>query len=306
MGGRFDSLPYLADGMAVLLLLVALFLAVLAIRMMRLRARAEQALRQCEETIQQLNDDLGRLAYVVSHDLRAPMGNVRGFSDELKAAIEVIAPAAELGSASFAQDQKSTIRKLLSQEIPEAFHFIDESVSHMNRIIDAILTLSRLCRRKLEFKPLNMNELVKETLDRLALQISQRGVNLTVHKLPEIVADRTSMEQIMECLLTNAINYLDRDRPGEIGIGGMTLTDETVFHIRDNGVGIAEADLDKIFEVFHRGGNHDRPSLGMGLAYVRALVSRHQGRVWCESEPGAGATFTFTISSRLANEEETL
>jgi signal transduction histidine kinase len=122
---------------------------------------------------------------------------------------------------------------------------------------------------------------------------------VTVAPLPQVVADRTSMEQIMGNLLSNAINYLDRDRPGEIEISGERGQQETTVRVRDNGRGIAEDDMDKVFAPFRRAGRQDRPGEGMGMAYVQALVRRHGGRIWCESELGVGSTFTFTISDHL-------
>jgi len=120
-----------------------------------------------------------------------------------------------------------------------------------------------------------------------------------VAPLPQVVADRTSMEQIMGNLLSNAVQYLDRDRPGEVVISGERGQEETAFRVRDNGRGIAEDDMDKVFAPFRRAARQDTAGEGMALAYVQALVRRHGGRIWCESELGVGSTFTFTISDHL-------
>ena len=100
-------------------------------------------------------------------------------------------------------------------------------------------------------------------------------------------------------ILDNALLYLDPERLGEIEIGGERQADQVCFYIRDNGRGIAPGDMDKVFAPFRRGGKQDMPGEGMGLAYVQALVRRHGGRIWCESQPGVGTTFTFTVSSHL-------
>jgi signal transduction histidine kinase len=145
-----------------------------------------------------------------------------------------------------------------------------------------------------------MEALVQATLETLAHQIEQRQVRVTVGLLPELVADRTSLEQILGNILNNAILYLEPGRPGEIEITGERNGDETIFRIRDNGRGIAPEDMDKVFAPFRRAGRQDIPGEGMGLAYVQTLVRRHDGRIWCESEPGVGTTFSFALPHQLA------
>jgi signal transduction histidine kinase len=109
------------------------------------------------------------------------------------------------------------------------------------------------------------------------------------------MADRMTMEQIMANLLTNAVVYLSADRPGKIEVTGETSPNAVTIHVRDNGRGIARNDAPKVFEPFRRVGQSDVPGEGMGLTYVQALIRRHGGRIWFESEVGKGTTFSFTI-----------
>jgi signal transduction histidine kinase len=109
-----------------------------------------------------------------------------------------------------------------------------------------------------------------------------------------------AMSQIVSNLLSNAINALMPGRPGELRITAAAGPETTAFHIQDNGRGIAAADIPKVFEMFRRLGPQEAAGEGMGLTYVRALVRRHGGDVWCQSTPGAGTTFTFTIAQHLA------
>ena len=97
-------------------------------------------------------------------------------------------------------------------------------------------------------------------------------------------------------ILNNAVKYLDPERPGQIEVTAETNNGEQLFRIRDNGRGIAEEDMHKVFAPFRRAGKQDTQGEGMGLAYVQTLVRRHSGRIWCESELGKGTTMTFTIS----------
>jgi len=119
-----------------------------------------------------------------------------------------------------------------------------------------------------------------------------------VGSLPQVVADRTSMEQITGNILSNAVKYLDSSRPGRIEVTAQANGAETTFCIRDNGRGIAAEDMGKVFAPFRRAGKQDTQGEGMGLAYVQTLLRRHGGLISCESELGKGTTFTFTISTR--------
>ena len=107
------------------------------------------------------------------------------------------------------------------------------------------------------------------------------------------------MEQIFSNLVSNAINYLDPGRAGVIEIGGEGRLDENVFFVRDNGRGIKKTNIEKVFNIFERLGADSIAGEGMGLAYVRALVRRHGGDVFCESADGGGSKFTFSISKRI-------
>jgi len=250
----------------------------------------------------ELVKEIRHFAYIVSHDLRAPLVNLSGFSAELKTAVEEVTPAVEVGLPLLPEDKKAAAAIALNNDIPESLDFISNAVERMDHLIGAILNLSRIGHRQLELEPLDINDIVHRTLETLAYQISQGGIAVSVGDLPQIVADRIAMEQIHASLLGNAVNYLDPGRPGIIEVTGERLDGETVFRVRDNGIGIAKHDQEKIFEIFQRAGAHNVPGEGVGLAYVRTLVRRHGGRIWVESEPGAGATFVFTIADQIAEE----
>ena len=245
------------------------------------------------------NEELKNFAYTVSHDLRAPLVNIKGFIGELRFALEDVQSITETVMSHLDEEQQQTITTAMQEDIPEAMSFINSSVTHMDHLVNAILKLSRLGRRELELQPIDMDGFVQEILKTLAHRIEQNQVNVIINPLPQVVADQTSMEQILGNILTNAVVYLDSNRPGEIEIKGEQNSKEMIFSIRDNGRGIAKEDMHKVFELFRRAGKQDVPGEGMGLAYVRTLVRRHGGRIWCESGLGEGTTFTFTISNHL-------
>jgi signal transduction histidine kinase len=141
-----------------------------------------------------------------------------------------------------------------------------------------------------------MQTLVHGIVQTLTHQLTQHQTQVCVAPLPETRADRTAMEQIMGNLLANAVAYLEPGRPGAIAVTAERQPEATVFHVRDNGRGIAPEDIPKVFEPFRRVGTQNVPGEGMGLAYVQMLVRRHGGEIRCHSTVGVGTTFTFTIA----------
>ncbi len=307
-----------------LMLLGAAILAVLATTNMSLttyrhivrRLQAEESLRRhrdhLEEVVQartaelqQSNEEIKQFAYIVSHDLRAPLVNLKGFAAELRYSLEVLQSAMEATLPHLSDRQREAVTFALQEDIPEALGFIEASVSRTDRFLSALLRLSRLGRARLQFEPVDVNEVVQSTLQSLAHQIDQQHIRVTVDPLPVVMADRTAMEQIFGNLLDNAVKYLDSSRPGEITITAHTGETETTFHVRDNGRGIPPEHMDRVFAPFRRAGRQDRPGEGMGLAYVQTLVRRHGGRIECQSQLGEGTTFTFTIARHLPTRSET-
>lgn len=267
---------------------------------------AEQILLDANEALEQrvaertadlkaVNDELSTFTYIVSHDLRSPLVNLKGFAAELGATIESVALMIGPLMSAMDADRAAALTQMLETEIPEALKYINAGVTRMDNLTNAVLKLARMGRRELDIEPIDMNHLVETILESLAHQLKQREASVYVGELPVVRADRTTMEQIMANLLTNAVVYLQPDRPGKIEVTGESSANIVTFHIRDNGRGIARSDAVKVFEPFRRVGQPDVPGEGMGLTYVQTLVRRHGGRIWFESQVGQGTTFSFTI-----------
>ena len=263
------------------------------------RKEAEEQLKRYAAELEQANEEVKQFAYIVSHDLRAPLVNLKGFSAELRADLAVAGSALIETLPHLDERRRKTVSLALEEDIPESLAFIEASVTRMDHFINAVLRLSRLGRRELRFEPVDMNALVQVALQTLAHQIDEHQTQVSVGALPEVVADRISMEQIMGNILGNAVKYLESGRSGELEITGEQGPDGTTFQVRDNGRGIAERDMERVFAPFRRAGRQDVAGEGMGLAYVQTLVRRHGGRIWCESELGVGTTFVFTIADRV-------
>jgi PAS domain S-box-containing protein len=259
------------------------------------RKRDEEKLREYSEELVAINEELKNFTYIVSHDLRAPLVSIRGFSVELAESCKDLDGLLQKHLSGLDKVERKQIDSLIQVDVPEAVHFIGSSVSRMDRLINAILDLSRLGRQELKPEPLNMHATVSAILDSLTHQITERRVEVAIGALPSVTADRLAMEQVLGNLIDNALKYLDPARPGRLEITAEPREGDMVIHIRDNGRGIAQEDIPKVFEIFKRVGTQDVPGDGMGLAYVKALVKRQGGCIWCESELGKGSAFGFTI-----------
>ncbi len=269
------------------------------IRDITARKRAEENVRRYAAQLEQANEEVKQFAYIVSHDLRAPLVNLKGFAGELRSSLNTLTPVLEAALSHLAEERAKEGVKAAREEMSEALGFIDSSATQMDHLVNALLTLSRLGRRELRLEALNVEELVLAALNGLAHQIDSATAHVCLGALPDVVADRTSMEQIMGNILGNAVKYLEPGRPGRIEIFGERGETATTFIVRDNGRGIAQEDMFKVFAPFRRAGKQNVPGEGMGMAYVQALVRRHGGQIHCESELGVGTTFTFSLPHHL-------
>ena len=265
---------------------------------------AAEARRRREEELRDANDEIQRFAYIVSHDLRSPLVNIMGFTTELEELrSEAFRKLAELRGpdAGVAERQRD---KELAQDFDEAIGFIKTSIGRMDRLINAILRLSREGRREFHPERIDMSATLAGIRKTLAHQAEQADATVDVSALPDIASDRLAVEQIFSNLVDNAIKYLRRGVPGRITVSGRREGPVARFEVKDNGRGIEERDRERVFELFRRSGVQDRPGEGIGLAHVRALVRRLGGTITLTSEPGQGSTFTVIFPRRWPGTEK--
>ena len=244
------------------------------------------------------NEEIQRFAYIVSHDLRAPLVNVMGYTSELEQAGKVVDKAIIDAEKTRAVD--ADVVMAVREDMPEAIGFIRASTEKMDRLINAILKLSREGRRNLAPETLDMTAMAQGIANSVHHQTEASGARIEVQSLPEIESDRISMEQIIGNLIDNAVKYLDHGRPGEIVVSGEDVAGGwVVYRVADNGRGIAPRDHERIFELFRRSGKQDRSGEGLGLAVVRNSVRRLGGTIDVESELGKGSTFLLKFPKRL-------
>jgi signal transduction histidine kinase len=309
-----SSVTVAGSGLVIVLAGISIFLIR---RSARARDHAEVLLRDSnlnlEATVdertadlREANDEIQRFAYIVSHDLRSPLVNIMGFTSELEelradifqriATLRRVAAAAPppLDDAGDEPVLEGEDKRLL-EDFSEALEFIKSSIAKMDRLISAILNLTREGRR--EFLPVRIDtrELIEAVVATVAHQASEAQAQIRIEPLPELVSDRLALEQIFSNLLDNALKYLKPGVPGEISVRGRTRLNFAIFEVSDNGRGIDPKDHQRIFELFRRAGTQDRPGQGIGLAHVRTLVRRLGGTMTVASEPDKGSTFTITL-----------
>ncbi|ODA66947.1 Phytochrome-like protein cph1 [Methyloligella halotolerans] len=175
----------------------------------------------------------------------------------------------------------------------------------MDKLISAVLTLSRQGRRAFKPEFIDMSEMVEELTGTVAHQASEAEAEFKVESLPDLYSDRLALEQIFSNLLDNALKYLRTGVPGVIEISGRETPLQVIYEVRDNGRGIEEKDFQRIFELFRRSGAQDTQGEGIGLAHVRTLVRRMGGDMKVESVFGEGSMFTVTLPKKLPKSERT-
>ncbi len=236
--------------------------------------QSSQKIQSANKQLEAANKELESFSYSVSHDLRAPLRAMDGFS---RAVLE------DYG----AQLPADGLRYL---------QIIRTSAQRMGNLIDDLLSFSRLSRAPLSKRTIKVSRLVQDTLEELNSQREGRQIQLSITDLPDCEGDPALLKQVWINLLSNALKYTHKRESAEIEIGCNPVEGRNVYHVRDNGTGFDMRYAHKLFGVFqrlHRAEDYD--GTGVGLAIVQRIIHRHGGRVWAEAAVDQGATFYFTL-----------
>jgi signal transduction histidine kinase/CheY-like chemotaxis protein len=237
---------------------------------------AELEQRICERTsqLEAANKELEAFAYSVSHDLRAPLRAVDGFS---KFVLE-------------------DYENKLDSEGKRLLNLIRSNIQKMDQLITDLLALSRVARCELNFSVIDMTQMAISMFKESAAPDVTDKISLTVDPLPEAYADPTYMRQVWANLIANAIKFSSKEKKPLIKICGRTENGFNVYYVKDNGVGFNPEYAHKLFGVFQRlHKTDDFEGTGVGLAIIQRIIHRHGGKVWAEGEEGKGATFYFSL-----------
>ncbi|HMC30164.1 MAG TPA: PAS domain S-box protein [Candidatus Angelobacter sp.] len=233
---------------------------------------AELSVRVSE--LEERNKALEAFSYSVSHDVRAPLRNIAGFSEILR----------------------EEYARQLSPPGLDYLQRIQSNVARMQRLVDDLLRFARLGEQGLKPQRTSLDELVREVIAGLESDLSGRRVTFEVSPLPVIACDRGLITQVFWNLLANAVKFTRGRNQAVISVGLSSHDDEDILFVRDNGVGFDMKRAGRLFGAFQRFHRDDEfEGTGVGLATVQRIILKHQGRIWAHSEPDLGATFFFTL-----------
>jgi PAS domain S-box-containing protein len=240
----------------------------------RLNQTLEQRVRERTAQLEASNRELEAFSYSVSHDLRTPLRAVSGFARLLR------------------KDHASR----LDAEGLRVLGVVSSEAQRMGVLIDDLLAFSRLGRQAVQRSVVNLERLVRSVFAELAATVPERKLHLTVTPLPPAQADPALLRQACINLLSNAVKYTRPAGAAQIVVGSRTEGEETIYFVRDNGVGFDMKYVGKLFGVFQRLHTEaEFEGTGVGLALTQRIIHRHGGRIWAEAKLGEGATFFFTL-----------
>jgi PAS domain S-box-containing protein len=244
----------------------------------RLNEELEDRVMDRTKQLEEKNKELEAFSYSISHDLRAPLRAINGFSRILL------------------DDHKDA----LDSEGAQFLGHIHTASLKMNDLIESLLNLSRLSRQSIEVRAVELSPLVQQVMDDLLVEIPDRVVvfeNQLAHgEAVTVQTDAHLLEVLLTNLLSNAIKFSVSRDPAEIKFGSKQTDGRTIFYVEDNGIGFDQANADKIFSPFHRlHSADDFEGMGIGLAIVQRVVKRLGGEIWVDSEADVGTTFYFTL-----------
>jgi signal transduction histidine kinase len=272
-GGGLSQVAIIAGILVALVAVV--FSGVIVSRDIAARAKAENALASHVGELEALNKELETFSYSVSHDLRAPLRAIDGFSRIL------------------AEDY----RPVLDGEANRLLDVISDNARRMGNLIDDLLTFSRFSRREPEMQRIDMVALVKSVIVDFEKDPAMRnGIEIKVGSLSPAQGDSSLIRQVWINLISNALKYSRNREHPEITVESRTDDESVVYSVRDNGVGFDMTYANKLFAVFQRlHSSTEFEGTGVGLAIVQRIVHRHGGRTWAEAIPDQGATFSFSL-----------
>jgi PAS domain S-box-containing protein len=240
----------------------------------KLNETLEQKVIERTKQLEQANKELEAFSYSVSHDLRAPLRHIGGFIDLMI-------------KNNLSHLDETGLRYL---------NIISESSHEMGNLIDALLTFSRLSRVEMQKSILNTKNLVTHVIKTFSEEFNDRKIDINISELPDIMGDENLINQVWVNLISNALKYSGNKETAIIEIGSKSGNDETIFYIKDNGAGFDMKYAGKLFGVFQRLHKaKDFEGIGIGLANVKGIITKHGGNCWAEGEVGKGATFFFSV-----------
>jgi light-regulated signal transduction histidine kinase (bacteriophytochrome) len=244
--------------------------------LLKYRDHLQDLVAERTHKLQVANEELETFSYSVSHDLRAPLRSIDGFSMALF------------------EDYYSKLDDSAKDHIKR----IRASTKHMGQLIDDMLSLSKVARYELKQEEVDLSGLAGEVMCQLIDNEPTRDIDITIKDTPRVMGDATLLQAVLENLFSNTWKFTKNTNNPCIEFGCLQKDGEDVYYVRDNGIGFDMKYSNKLFGTFNRlHKQEDYEGTGIGLATVKRIIKRHGGKVWADSKVGNGATFYFTLST---------
>ena len=251
----------------------------MAVQVKNAQLHLEKKVSERTEALETAIKELEAFSYSVSHDLRAPLRGIIGFTTILE----------------------EEYSKGLGDEAKRITSIIKANTMKMGLLIDDLLTFSRMARQDITKVNVDTNQLVKEAVNEIGIK-ANKDIDWVIHPLPVTTGDPNAMRQVWINLISNAIKYSGKETRPRIEIGSFFKDGETVYFVKDNGVGFDQQYAGKLFKVFQRlHSGYEFEGTGVGLAIVEKIISKHGGKVWAEAEKDKGANFYFSLPAEATN-----
>jgi PAS domain S-box-containing protein len=236
------------------------------------RKQAEEKLEQVVKELVRSNSDLEQFASIASHDLKSPLLSISGFAKLLN----------------------KNYKDKLDKDAHEYIDFILNGIDRMENLVNGLLTYSRIGTSSSKLNPVDVNKIFVQAIANLTVEIEKYGAKVTHDSLPTVIGNDVQLEQLLQNMIGNAIKFRGQELP-RVHISVDQKGENWVFSVKDNGIGIASEDMERIFNMFHSLHRGEYKGTGIGLAICKKIVELHGGNIWVESQPGKGSIFYFTI-----------
>lgn len=255
--------------------------------------KAEQALRHLTEQLEEKNKELEQIVYVTSHDLRSPLVNIQGFSNELRESLREM--RSQIQSSALDDTALEILKRILDEDMGESIRYILSSTTKIDSLLTGLLKFSRLGRSTLSMHTVDMNTMVSDILETMEYRIKKESIMVEREELPTCFGDKNLLNQIFSNILDNSIKFIDPKKAGIIRITGKVEGQNAIYYIEDNGIGIESEYHSKVFEIFHQLNPNATEGVGLGMTIVRKILDMHNGEIRLASVPGLGSKISISL-----------